>query len=54
MPVPPRDELVKALSYAVQGETRFGAREDTRADLTERWLKVVALLEQLPRPKGKP
>lgn len=42
-----RVELREALKFAVNGEHRFGIRDDCRAELDQRWDKVVALLEQL-------
>ena len=39
-----RAELARALQYAVAAEARFGNRQDTRAELDQRWLKVADLI----------
>ena len=57
MPVKPetRMELKEALRFAVDGENRFGNRDDTRSALDERWDRVIELLmklcQQTPRSK---
>jgi hypothetical protein len=35
------------LKHAVDGQQRFGIREDARADLDARWDEVIARLEAL-------
>lgn len=40
-------ELVKALRFAVDGEKRFGIRDDCQKDLDLRWSIVIDLLAQL-------
>ena len=47
-------ELIEALRFAVDGEIRFGRRDDVREELEGRWEDVIALLEELcqkPKPK---
>lgn len=39
-----RVELAAALAYAVQAEARYGARQDTRAELDQRWLRIADML----------
>ena len=41
------DELIAAFRHAVDGEKRFGVREDCKADLDARWRHVIELLVQL-------
>lgn len=38
-------ELIAAFRHAVDGELRFGNRDDVRAELDARWNKVVDLIE---------
>lgn len=42
-----RTELREALKSAVNGEQRFGIREDCRPELDARWDRVIELLERL-------
>jgi hypothetical protein len=39
-------DVIRALVAAVDGEHRFGNREDVRADLNARWAHAIALLER--------
>ena len=40
-------ELIAALRHAVDGEKRFGIREDCKVDVEARWSHVVALIARL-------
>jgi hypothetical protein len=42
-----RKALREALQHAVDGQQRFGIREDARADLNARWDRVIDALEKL-------
>lgn len=42
-----RTELREALKNAVDGEHRFGIREDCRPELNQRWERVMDLIEKL-------
>jgi len=44
-----RAELREAFKSAVQGEIRFGIREDCRPELDQRWDKIMDLIEKLTR-----
>lgn len=44
-------DLVKAFRHAVDGEKRFGIRDDCKEDMEGRWAQVVELLKQLKKPK---
>lgn len=47
--MPSDAELMAALRHAVQGEIRYGIREDCRAEIETRWAKVIEAL----KPKAK-
>jgi hypothetical protein len=42
-----RRQLRDALKHAIDGERRFGIREDARPELDSRWDAVVKLIEAL-------
>jgi hypothetical protein len=42
-----RRQLREALKKAIDGERRFGIREDARVELDTRWDEVVSLIECL-------
>lgn len=42
-----RRQLREALKKAIDGERRFGIREDARSELDTRWDEVVHLIEGL-------
>ena len=42
-----RNALREALKKAIDGERRFGIREDARPELDARWDEVVSLIERL-------
>lgn len=39
-----RVELALALAAAVQAEARYGARQDTRSELEQRWLRIADMI----------
>lgn len=47
-----RAELREAFKAAIQGEIRFGIREDCRAELDQRWERVMDMLEKLGEKRG--
>lgn len=42
-----RGALIRALAHASDGEHRFGQRQDVRAELDQRWERVIDLLLEL-------
>lgn len=42
-----RRQLREALKKAIDGERRFGVREDARLELDTRWDEVIAAMEAL-------
>ena len=42
-----RRQLREALKKAIDGERRFGIREDARPELDTRWDEVIAAMEAL-------
>ncbi len=40
-------ELIAAFRFAVDGEKRFGIREDCREEMESRWAAVIALIAKL-------
>lgn len=47
-----RAELREAFKSAIQGEIRFGIREDCRPELDQRWERVMDLLEKMGKKRG--
>lgn len=42
-----RVRLREAVEHAIDGERRFGIREDARPELSARWDRVITLIEAL-------